>query len=57
MIKRYSVLIEFLVKAENEQQARELALIDNCFDKQLYADDGSVICIDDLITNEVSHKS
>ena len=57
MIKQYSVLIEVLVMAENTDQAREFALNDPLYTKQLYAGDGSVICMDDLIPNEVSHES
>ena len=57
MTKKYSVLVEFLVNAENEELAREM-VIHKAYEKmQLYAGDGSVICMDDLITNEVSHES
>ena len=62
MTKCYSVLVEHLIYAANEEDARKIAMNPNYesqFDNkyQLYAGDGAVVCMDDLITNEVSHES
>lgn len=50
---KFSVLIEVFVEAENEEQAREHAMagIEGQMwnDCSLYAEDGQVICLDDLV--------
>ena len=70
MTKHYSVLLEVLIEANDADQARSIALENICivygldkenlkgiYEKHLYAGDGSVICMDDLISKEVSHES